>query len=275
MSAQSITVSARVGFACVNNIAERLNGVDFPIELALPYRYDWWQEAVVQFDEMMVALESANVNVCSVHATQANISDERFLNWGWQTIEIAERLGAKTITVHPNRSRKSRENLQEEARIFIRRLQRETNVPLSVETFSGKDRIFRPDEIISARLPMTLDTAHIHDNDRIMEIIDSYWRNIPVVHLSARDQHSQHLPIDIFCIQVIEKLVKLEWSGDIALEYLPWHHYRLRPDMEVVQQALIRDIKPEEIVPVCNAYEARPEMWNHNTPEPDINLKNI
>ena len=71
-------------------------------------------------------------------------------------------------------------------RMQLRQLQRETSVLISIETFTGHDRIFTPDEIIEAKLPMTLDTSHIHDDDKIISIIEKYWQRIPVVHLSER-----------------------------------------------------------------------------------------
>jgi len=275
MSKQQIIVSARVGFVAVHQIADRMHGVDFPIELALPYRYDWWKEAVVQFDEMLDTLEKMPVEVVSVHATQAKITEEDVLRWGRQTIEIAERLGARTITVHPNQIKKNRSNLQELALTYLRQLQRRTSVTISVETFPGKRRVFQPEEIMKAKLPMTLDTAHIHDDDQIMNIINDYWQNIPVVHLSARGQNEHHLPIDSFCVQVVRKLVNLGWSGSIALEYLPWHHYRLESDIEIIKQALIRDIKPDEILPPCDAYKGQQDKWGHDAPEPDVTVLNF
>ena len=253
MPEQSIIVSVRVGFTAVYQIVDRMRGVDFPVELALPHRYDDWKQAWSQSDEMLGALEKTGVNIVTVHATQAKIHDEYFFEWGRQTIKIAEHFGAHAITVHPKRAKKNKGNAQELARLHLRELQRETPVVISVETFTGKDRVFEPEEIIKAKLSMTLDTAHIHDNDRIMRIIDNYWQNIPVIHLSARSQGKKHLPIDEFCIQVVRKLVYLGWLGTIVLEYLPWHHswyhYCLRSDLKLVQQALYRDISPEEIPP--------------------------
>ena len=154
-------------------------------------------------------------------------------------------------------------------------MQRNTSVIISIETFPGKRRIFQTEEIIKAKLPMTLDTAHIHDNNRIIKIIDNYWQSIPVVHLSARGRNEHHLPVDRFCIQVVRKLVSLGWLGTIILEYLPWHHYRLKSDIEIVKQALIRDIRPDEIPPPCDAYKGRPGMWSHNTPEPEVTTSEL
>ena len=136
--------------------------------------------------------------------------------------------------------------MQELARLYLRRLRHETEIPISVETFTGTDRVFVPEEIMEARLPMTLDTAHIHDNARIMRMIDSYWQNIPVLHLSARGRENHHLPVNQFCIQVVRRLVELGWSGSIALEYLHEYHHLLRSDIGLVQTALVQDIQVDE-----------------------------
>jgi len=248
MAREPIVVSARVGFAAVDQIADCMRNIDFPIELALPSRYDFYRNAVLHWKQMIDDLEKANITVNTVHATQGKINDDAFLEWGRETIKLAEHFSAKAITVHPNRvTYKSRGNMQELARINLRRLRHQTSVLISVETFTGRDRVFRPKEIMEAKLPMTLDTAHIHDKDRIMKILELYWKNIPVVHLSARGKGEQHLPVDQFCIQVVRRLIELGWSGSIALEYLPPYHHLLRPDIKIVESALIQDINVEEI----------------------------
>jgi len=278
----SITVGARVSFAAIHQIPDRLRNTEFPIELALPFRYAWWKEAAKRLDEMLTPLGSAGLVVPTIHATQARISEDDFLTWGRQTIQIAEHLGAETITVHPNRARKDRANHQFMAARNLRIIGRETNVTIAIETFGGRDRVFRPEEILEAGLPMTLDVAHIADNARILKIIDRHWRQIPVVHLSARGSNywgrqkdvplsdegrsEHHLPIDPFCIDVVRMLVKLGWSGAIALEYLPWHHYRLRGDVALVTQALEREIAPEELPLPCDIYRGMNEMSGHNAP---------
>lgn len=284
-SRYTITVAARVSFATVDHIGERLAGADFPIELALPHRYEWWREAADRMDEMMACLESLGLTVATVHAVQARISDGDFLVWGKQTIRIAEHLGARAITVHPNGHNKDRGNHQFMALQYLRTLQRETDVCLTVETFGGKDRVLRPEELVDADVPMTLDVAHIGDNDRILTIIDRHWRHIPVVHLSARASNywrqrfdaplsdegrsEHHLPLDPFCIQVVRKLVAFGWSGTIVLEYMPHYHYRLRPDLKIVGQALQRDIDDDELPSPCDVYRGMPEMYGHNAPPPD------
>ena len=280
-----ISVGARIGFAVIYQIKERLQGVDFPIELALPHRYRDWQEAAARFDQMLELLTLARVAVPTIHATQAPISSSDFPTWGAQTIQIAERLGAEAITVHPNRHKKDRSDHQFEALRHLKKLQHETNVFLAVETFGGKDRVLRPEEMIEQDVPMTLDVAHIGENKRILDIIDRHWRRIPVVHLSARARNywgkqpnaplsqdgrtEHHLPLDPFCIEVVRKLVGLGWSGAIVLEYLPHYHYRLRPDLKIVEEALRRDVAPEELPLPCDVYRGEAKMFGHNTPPPE------
>jgi len=160
------------------------------------------------------------------------------LEWGPKTSYLAERLGAETVTVHPNRSKKPRQEHQQTARRHLAEVQRRTTVILSVETFEGKGRIFTIQEIIDFGLPMTLDTSHIREDKQIIKIIESYRHNIPVVHLSARNEREQHLPVDRFCLDVVRYLVRLGWAGNIVLEYLPDYHDQLRPDIEKVRRVV-------------------------------------
>ena len=78
----------------------------------------------------------------------------------------------------------------------------------------------------------------------------------------------RHLPVDAFRIRLVRELASLGWSGAIVLEYLPWHHYRLPSDRELVEQGLVRDVDQAEIPPPCDAYKNAPEMWHHGAPEP-------
>ena len=280
-----IIVAARVSFAAVHQIQDRLYGVDFPIELALPYKYLWWQEATEHFEEMLSVLKELDLVVPTIHATQSRITGSEFLKWGRQTLEIAECLGAKTVTVHPNRVAKNRRaDFQESVRMHLRELRHNSKVLISVETFGGKDRVFRPEELVASKLPMTMDVAHIAENGRLLRIIESHWQHIPVVHLSARGNNywgqqsgiplseegrsEHHMPVDPFCMGVVRKLVKLGWGGTVVLEYMPWYHYRLRSDVKLVAEALTRDIATDELPPPCDAYRGMNEMYGHNAPPP-------
>ena len=109
---RDITVGARVSFGTVSQTPDRLSGVDVAIELPMPYRYEWWKESARRLDEMMCLLDIPGLIVPSIHATQARITDREFLTWGRQTIRVAEHLGARAITVHPNRQKKGRTDRQ-------------------------------------------------------------------------------------------------------------------------------------------------------------------
>jgi len=236
--ADAIRVGGRVGFNKIEEIHERFRDVDFPIELALPWRYELWKQVEPKFDEMLECLDSLDFEVLSVHATQGWISKDTFLSWGPKTCQLADRFGGRAITVHPNRAKKPRETHQDMTRRNIKKVQRETSVTVSVETFGGKKRVLTPQEIMDFGLPMTLDTSHIREDKRIIDIIESYWQNIPVIHLSARNAREQHLPIDRFCLDVVEYLLQLGWTGNIVLEYLPQYRERLRPDIKKVRDVL-------------------------------------
>ncbi len=258
----SIVVAARVGFEELAQIPHRLQNVDFPIELALPWQYSMWQRAEPQYDYMLECLEALDLQLASVHATQGRISDSAFLSWGPKTCKLAERLGGTVVTVHPNRAKKQRGSHQELARQYLRSVQHETVVTVSVETFGGKDRVFRPEEIMEFGLPMTLDTAHIHSDERVIELIKSYWQHMSVVHLSGRNEKEQHLPVDRFCLDVVQYLVGIGWSGSIVLEYLPWHHYRLRSDIKLVRRALSSGVRADEIPPPTGPTITGSTVWS-------------
>ena len=263
----SITVSARVGFDTVDEIADRLSGIDFPIELALPWRHQLWQAAMQRYAEMVASLERLGLDIASIHATQGRISNEAFLYWGRQTCELAARLGARVVTVHPNRAKHVRDRCQEIARQNLVTVAREAGVTISVETFGGADRVFTPGEIVACRLPMTLDASHLH-HDKTMELIRAYSRHILVLHLSAIGSDENHPPIDAFCLQMVNELARLEWSGQIVLEYLPWHHYRLRQDIALVNETLGAGMRPARPGPPNDTYRTGPDMWHHNAPPP-------
>lgn len=86
---------------------------------------------------------------------------------------------------------------------------------------------------------MTLDVSHIRDNSFIRQIIESYWHNIRVVHLSAKGEREHHLPIDSFCVEVVKLLKDKGWQGNIILEYLPQHNYCLREDIKALREHVL------------------------------------
>lgn len=108
MAGEPIVVSVRVGFAAVHQIANCMRSIVFPIELVLPPRYDFYRDVALYWKQMINALEKANIAINTVHATHGKINDDAFIEWGRETIEIAEHFSAKAITVHP-KSRQPKE----------------------------------------------------------------------------------------------------------------------------------------------------------------------
>ena len=79
---------------------------------------------------------------------------------------------------------------------------------------------------------MTLDTTHIKDDKRIWNLLRNYRNNIMNVHLSAKEEGKQHLPIDSFCKEVVSFLIQNKWGGNVILEYLFEFHDRMLSDLE-------------------------------------------
>jgi len=237
---QDIKIGGRVGFDKIEDLKGCFKDIDFPIELALPWKYqDLWLPVENRLNEILDFFLERRFEILSIHATQGRISEESFLVWGKKTLDFAEKLGVEYVTIHPEQVKSNRVNLQEKAVGFIRVLERESSAKFCVETFSGKRRLLRPSEIIERGLPMTLDVAHIHDDALINQIIDKYWKYIKILHLSARGEKGQHLPINSFCSEVVKSLLSKDWSGNIILEYLPQYHHRLRSDIDALREHIL------------------------------------
>ncbi len=78
----------------------------------------------------------------------------------------------------------------------------------------------------------TNDTAHIRDDKKIWELLKDYKQNIKNIHLSAKDENKQHLPIDSFCKEVVNYLTESKWDGNVILEYLFEFHDQMLSDLE-------------------------------------------
>lgn len=141
------------------------------------------------------------------------------------------------VVFHPeNVSKINKPNLQVLAFRNIKALQRETPVTIAIETFGGKKRVITPEEIIEKGLPMVLDTSHLFPQ-RTFNMIKTYAHGIEAVHLSEErfDAHEScsmpHMPVEEFGIEVLKALKGQNWDGVVTLEYLPWYHDRLIPDV--------------------------------------------
>jgi sugar phosphate isomerase/epimerase len=256
-----IKIGGRVGFDRFNEMEPHFKSIDFPVELALPWKYqEYWVPIEKKLDKVIAFFKQSPVEILSIHATQGRISEESFLSWGSQTLELARELGVTDITIHPNLIKGDREFQQMATLRMIKRMGGEEL--FSIETFSGYRRLFTPQEIMDQDLPMTLDIAHIHDQDFVMEIIERHHRKIKTVHLSAVGEGEHHLPINDFCISVVARLKELNWSGPVQLEYLPWHHYRVREDIQALRQYLATGQEPK-LLPVSDHFRNQPIHYGY------------
>ncbi len=231
-----IKFGIRQSFDSIEQIEERYGNLSAPVEVALPYYWDIYEPVRGHLTEIAEKIKSYGTEALSIHAVQAPITDERFRTWGKEIADFAKDLGAKIITLHPNHIDK-KDEAQKEA---LKNLEYFTgmysgDVVFCIETFEGKRRVFSPDETVSFNLPMTLDTSHIRDNEKIWSLLKSYKENILNVHLSAREGKKQHLPIDNFCKEVVTYLVKSNWEGNVILEYLFEFHDQMLSDIETLE----------------------------------------
>ena len=228
-----INFGIRQSFEKNEQIEERFSDLNVPVEIALPYYWDIYESVRGHLRGIGDKIKIFRIEVLSIHAVQAPITDEKIRIWGKEIADFARILGVKTITLHPNNINKDKD-VQEEA---LRNLEYfvdlyKNEIIFCIETFTGKRRVFTPDEIVKFNLPMTLDTAHIRDDKKIWNLLKGYRENIMNVHLSAKEGSKQHLPIDSFCREVVSYLIENKWKGNVILEYLPEFHSRLSTDLE-------------------------------------------
>jgi len=262
MSYTGIRIGGRAGFDRLEQLDVHFRSIGFPIELALPWKYkELWLPMEDRIDEVVDFFRGRDIEILSLHATQGRITEESFLSWGSKTLQVARKLGVRDVTIHPNRVQNQKLSSQEQVRRMIRRMGGEG--VFSIETFVGKHRVFSPHDLVEQRLPMTLDVAHLHDRSLVREILRENHSNIRTLHLSAVGKNEHHLPIDDFCIEVVDRLVKQRWSGNVILEYLPWHHYRVRDDIVALKEHVEKG-SPVQLMPVDDKFRGRRDRYGYN-----------
>ena len=232
-----IRFGIRQSFERIEQIEERYAHIKFPVEVALPYYWNIYEPVRLHLEEIAKKIKSYGTNVLSIHAVQAPLTDERCIIWGKEIADFAQKLEAHTVTLHPNNSNKD-EKIQKEALNNLKYLTDlyKDKIIFCIETFEGKRRIFTPDETVAFRLPMTLDTSHIRDNEKIWSLLKNYKENIFNIHLSGREEKKQHLPIDNFCKEIVKYLIDHRWQGNVILEYLLEFHNRMVHDLELLKR---------------------------------------
>jgi sugar phosphate isomerase/epimerase len=231
-----IRFGIRQSFDRIEQIEDRYANINVPVEVALPYYWDIYEPVRGRLAEIAGKIKSYGTEVLSIHAVQAPITDERFKIWGNEIADFARALGATAITLHPNNVNKDKavqgealKNLEYFSGVY------QKDVVFCIETFEGRRRVFTPDEIASFNLPMTLDTSHIRDDEKVWSLIKGYKERILNVHLSAREGARQHLPVDDFCKEVVRYLIDSKWTGNVILEYLFEFHDQMSKDLELLK----------------------------------------
>lgn len=198
-----IKFGIRQSFDSIEQIEDRYANISVPVEVALPYYWDIYEPARGHLAEIA---------------------------------EFAKALGVTNITLHPNNINKDKvaqdealKNLEYFAGLY------KDEVVFCIETFEGRRRVLTPDEIASFNLPMTLDTSHIRDDEKVWNLIKGYKERILNVHLSAREGAKQHLPVDNFCKEVVRYLIDSKWNGNVILEYLFEFHDQMSKDLTLLK----------------------------------------
>lgn len=231
-----IKFGIRQAFDSIEQVENRYANLTMPVEVALPYYWDIYEPVRGRLAEIAEKIKSYGTKVLSIHAVQSPITDEKFKIWGKEIVDFAKALGATNIILHPNNINKDKVTQDEALKNleYFSGLYKD-EVVFCIETFEGKRRVFTPDEIVALNLPMTLDTSHIQEDEKVWSLIKGYKERILNVHLSARESTKQHLPIDSFCKDVVRHLIDSKWNGNVILEYLFEFHDQMSKDLELLK----------------------------------------
>ncbi|MBU1700995.1 MAG: hypothetical protein KJ970_20195 [Candidatus Eisenbacteria bacterium] len=55
----------------------------------------------------------------------------------------------------------------------------------------------------------------------------------------------------------------LGWSGPVILEYLPWHHYRVRDDIHALNEHLATGRTPK-LLPASDHFRNQPARYGYH-----------
>lgn len=109
-----INFGIRQSFDSIDQVEERFSNLTVPVELVLPYYWNIYEPVIEHLAEITDKIKTYNIEVLSIHAVQAPITNERFRIWGKDIGDFAKSLGVKTINLHPNNVNRSR-SIQEDA----------------------------------------------------------------------------------------------------------------------------------------------------------------
>jgi sugar phosphate isomerase/epimerase len=230
-------IRQKIDYSNSDDRLSKLRGV--PIELAFPQDLEEFLKDKDRLADVERQVKDYEVPVYSVHAPDGHLADANFIDWAGKVVQFAEAVGSGIMVLHPEETVPDSGDLDHLSVIEnIRHLQERTRVVIAMETFWDKKRILTPDQIMNASMPMVLDTSHLPKSE-ILWVIETYHTHIVNLHLSAvtRDRGlkgivKQYQPVerDNFCLDLLDRLQELEWSGVVTLEYMPWLHAKVLED---------------------------------------------
>lgn len=228
---EGINCALRLGFDSFEELQTIARVGQGRVELALPYQMGFFNRTLRGRAQEAIELlrRNPNLKIATLHAVQAPISHEDFLLWGETVLQIADSLGAETVTFHPNKLKPDipKEEAQKRALAIIQELQSRHRAVIAVETFTGRSRLFRAEDLVKYGIPIVLDVAH-ESNEGSVNLIKYHSGLIRTIHLSAKGEKVHHLPADRFCLDVLEQAMMAGWRGNVVLEYLP-NYFELMP----------------------------------------------
>ncbi|MHC4663595.1 MAG: hypothetical protein ACYS8W_18195 [Planctomycetota bacterium] len=256
-------IGISVAFDRLDELDERFEGVDFPVELYFPRKPERFELLLGHLDAVTAFIQSKGIEILSIHAPHGRISEPGALQWLLPVCRFAEEAGVKNITVRPDEcgSAGERESCRE---AFLRNYNVAADSfggALSVEVFYGDGCVFNPHELLESGLPVTLDSANLRSIEQARAMTGSHLPKISVVHLSSWSDEKVHLPLDETSASLGILLKGLGYEGSVILAYDPWHYYRAKGDLERFT-SIVESGELESFPPPDEKYKEDKSMWH-------------
>ncbi|TET33577.1 MAG: hypothetical protein E3J72_16590 [Planctomycetota bacterium] len=255
-------IGAYATFGRLDDLDERFEGVDFPVELALPHRPERFELILSHLDAVAAFVESRGIEVLTIQAPEVSISDPNALTWLLPVCKFADGLGVGNVTVHPEKCKDDKEK-ESKRESFLRNLGVAADTyggTLSVETFAEDFWLPSRQEIVESELPMTLDVPLVGSAEETRGLIRNYLPRIATVHLSSWSEDERHLPLDEESAVLALLLKGIGFEGNVILEYKPWHWYRVRGDITRLTNIIeTGEVRP--FPPIDDKYREDKSMW--------------
>ena len=206
----------------VDGIGQEIAALGVPVEIGLPFNFSEFMAVAKWLPILAHEIVEHSVTCIAVHAPEGDVItrySDTFLKSTADLSHFANQVGAKTIVFHPKEEPSVPHGECLDLLVKnITALQQTTGAVITVETFRSRKWI-RYKEVITAGLPVCLDTSHLSHGDTL-EVLDRHLDQVQHVHLSERKPGGVHLPVGEFGMQVLDRLARARWTGPVCLEYM-------------------------------------------------------